>query len=153
MSLKAQLQELENDYASAEAAASGDFEVLPVGTYIVEIKDNAMITSKNKGTPGLSMSFKVVEGAYRNRLIWTTFWITKETLPYFKSKMQKLQVVFSRLSDLEKIKIRGVFEVYVIVEEYNGEPKNTVMSINKKIENYYDNGNGSTNGNGGKPLF
>lgn len=48
----------------------GDFEDLPKGKYEVEITNMELKPTKEKGYPMLAVSFKVLEGEYKNRLIF-----------------------------------------------------------------------------------
>lgn len=66
---KVDLEGLKNDIAEAAENSGGDFEELPIGKYEVAITKLELGESK-KGDPMVIVWFKVVDGDYKNRLIF-----------------------------------------------------------------------------------
>lgn len=50
---------------------TGDFEPIPAGKYVAVITDSEMKANKAGTGSLLQLTFQVIEGEYKNRLIWT----------------------------------------------------------------------------------
>lgn len=70
------LEGLKNDVAEAQENGGGNFEELPLGKYEVAITKLELTESK-KGDPMVVVWFKVVDGDYKNRLIFMNQVITQ----------------------------------------------------------------------------
>jgi len=49
---------------------SGDFEPIPAGKYLAIITDSEMKPTKNGNGSYLELTFQVIEGPCKNRLLW-----------------------------------------------------------------------------------
>lgn len=85
-------------WGSTDAADEGG--PLPPGEYVAHIVDGVLETSRSKGTPGYTMTFKVVEGDHVGRRFWHSCWLTKLALPQSKRDLAKLGV--TSLDQLEE---------------------------------------------------
>lgn len=83
-----------------ETEAAGEMAPLPPGDYVAHITDGELETSRNKGTPGYKLTFKVVEGEYVGRRFWCDCWLTPAALPQTKRDLAKLGV--TSLEQLEQ---------------------------------------------------
>lgn len=82
-----------------ETEAATSFDPLPTGTYEARVVSGELINSKS-GTPGFEMKFRVLEGEFKDRLFWTTLWLTPAALPMAKRDLAKLGV--TALEQLER---------------------------------------------------
>lgn len=63
------LEALKKDVADAEVGNTGDYKEVPCGTYEVSLVKIELKESKN-GKPMVAMRFKILEGAYKDQLIF-----------------------------------------------------------------------------------
>lgn len=73
---KVDLEGLKNDIAEAEENGGGNFKEVPLGTYEVAITKLELGESK-KGDPMVKVWFKIVDGEYKNSLIFMNQVITQ----------------------------------------------------------------------------
>lgn len=121
-------QEEAKKEAEEEARKSGEFNLLPEGTYNLQVKDWTIMRSKKKGTPGLNMEFIVVDGKYKNRKQWHTFWLTKNNLAFVGRDLHYLTGrFFTQFSELKTFDFKGLYVTAKTKhEEYEGK-------VNSKI--------------------
>ena len=81
---------LQGDWDNTEAA--GEFSPIPKGTYQAHIARGELFTSKNKGTPGYKLVFKICEGEHTGRMIWHDLYLTAAALPMTKRDLGKLGI-------------------------------------------------------------
>jgi hypothetical protein len=83
-----ELDDLSLDFTDVEGA--GGFQPLPRGTYLLTVTDWELTEVKNAGgklpvgTPGIRWEFVVEDGDYENRRLWTSHWLTAQSMPYLK---------------------------------------------------------------------
>lgn len=80
--------------------AAKDLAPLPPGEYVAHVISGELFTSKEKGTPGYKLAFKVCEGEHAGRMFWDDIWLTPAALPMAKRDLGKLGV--SALDQLER---------------------------------------------------
>ncbi len=68
-----------------------DFAPLPAGTYACHVVAGELSKSRT-GTPGYKVTFRVIEGAFIRRQIWTDFWLTPAALPFTRRDLRKLGI-------------------------------------------------------------
>jgi len=78
--------------AWGETQAAEDFAPLPSGEYVARIVGGELFTSRNKGTAGYKLTFKVLEGDHQGRQFWHDVWLTPAALPMAKRDLGKLGV-------------------------------------------------------------
>lgn len=110
--LKQDLKEVE------ENGGSGDFEEVPKGQYEVRINKLELTVSK-KGDPMLSVWFKILNGAFKNSLIFMNQVITQPfqihiAKDFLKSLDSGIEVDFESYSQFEQL-------VMDILEEIDGK--------------------------------
>ena len=92
-------QNIAQVWDSTEAAE--DFgSPLPAGEYVCHVVSCDLFNSHTKGTPGVKLSFRVIEGDHASRIFWHDIWLTPAALPMAKRDLAKLGVI--RLEQLEK---------------------------------------------------
>lgn len=96
--------ELRRAWKTTEAA--DDFAPLPRGEYVAHIIASELFNSRDKGTPGFKLTFKVIEGAHAGRQFWFDIWLTPAALPMAKRDLGKLGV--DNLDQLDQPVPRGI---------------------------------------------
>ena len=59
-----------NNFDANTVEPTADFDPIPAGTYVAMITDSQMKPTKNGSGEYLELSFQVLEGDYKNRLLW-----------------------------------------------------------------------------------
>jgi hypothetical protein len=80
--------------------AAGELTPLPAGEYTAHVVSGYLFTSKEKGTPGYKLGFRVLEGEHAGRMFWDDVWLTPAALPMAKRDLGKLGV--TSLEQLER---------------------------------------------------
>ena len=80
--------------------AAKDLAPLPPGEYIAHVVSGELFTSKEKGTPGYKLGFKVCDGGHSGRQFWHDCWLTPLAVPQTKRDLGKLGV--TSLDQLEQ---------------------------------------------------
>lgn len=86
--------------------AAEEFAPLPAGEYVAHVTAVELFNSKSNNTPGVKLTFKVVEGEYAGRLFWHDSWLTAAALPQAKRDLGKLGV--TSLDVLDKPLPKGI---------------------------------------------
>lgn len=60
-----------SQYTDYNAAPARDFDPLPAGSYIAEIADMELADTKDGTGKRLNVTWKVLDGQYKNRLVWS----------------------------------------------------------------------------------
>lgn len=132
---------LQQDVDEAAKGGQGDYKEVPHGNYEVKIEQMELKASK-KGDPMVSIWFKIVEGGYKNNMIFFNQVITQgfqihivnELLRMMTSEMENAPVIefvtYKQYSDL----LMDIFEAVSGNFEYG--LKYTANSKNKDFSNY-----------------
>ncbi len=75
-----------------ETQAAEDFAPLPPGEYVCHVIAADPFNAKTKGTPGVKIAFKVIEGDHQGRQAWHDCWLTPAALSQSKRDLGKLGV-------------------------------------------------------------
>jgi len=59
-----------NNFNANEVEPTNDFDPIPAGKYVAVITASQMKENKNRTGSYLELTFQVIEGEYRNRLLW-----------------------------------------------------------------------------------
>ena len=59
-----------NGFNASEVEPTSNFEPLPAGKYLAAITDSEMKPTKNGNGSYLQLTFTVIEGQYKNRVLW-----------------------------------------------------------------------------------
>jgi len=86
--------------AWGETQAAEDFAPLPAGEYACHVIAADPFNAKTKGTPGVKIAFKVIEGDHQGRQVWHDCWLTPAALSQSKRDLGKLGV--TSLEQLER---------------------------------------------------
>lgn len=57
----------------------GDFDALPEGRYQIEVEEAKLGKSREKQTPCIDVTFRVISGQYENRKLWNSFYLTEKS--------------------------------------------------------------------------
>lgn len=68
-----------------------NFAPLPTGTYTCHVLGGEPAVSRS-GTPGYKVTFRVIEGEFTGRQLWTDFWLTPAALPITRRDLGKLGI-------------------------------------------------------------
>lgn len=60
-----------NGFNAQEVEPSTDFELVPAGKYLAVITESEMKPTKSGNGNYLELTFQVIEGEYKNRLLWS----------------------------------------------------------------------------------
>ncbi|MCB9852653.1 MAG: DUF669 domain-containing protein [Phycisphaerales bacterium] len=71
--------------------AAQDFEPLPGGEYETHVVGLDPFESRT-GTPGVKLTFRVVDGQHAGRLFWSDLWLTEAAMPMTKRDLAKLGI-------------------------------------------------------------
>src|SRR5208283_1252323 len=83
-----------------ETEAAKDFAPLPAGEYTCHVIAADPFNAKTKGTPGVKIVFRVIEGDHQGRHVWHDSWLTPAALSQSKRDLGKLGV--TALEQLER---------------------------------------------------
>lgn len=110
----------------------GGFELIPEGSYHVELQETSKITkAKTSGAPKIIWVSKIVDGEFEGKTFcWDTS-LQEQALWNLKSMLEQIDVTWDEDGfDLEDCTYQKVV-IDVIVEEYNGTPRNYVRGYHK----------------------
>jgi len=83
-----------------QAEAAQEFAPLPAGEYVCHLVAADLFNARMKGTPGVKLAFKVIEGQYAGRMFWHDCWLTEAAVPQSKRDLAKLGI--TRLEQIER---------------------------------------------------
>ncbi|MEZ6097143.1 MAG: DUF669 domain-containing protein [Pirellulaceae bacterium] len=81
------------NFNAAEVEPTTDFDALPAGKYLAVITDSEMKPTKSGAGSYLELTFQVIEGEFKNRLIWSR-------LNLDNPNAQAVQIARSELSSI-----------------------------------------------------
>lgn len=122
-----------DDFKKAEAESTG-YAVLPEGTYIAVIDNSSVDLTKKPAK--LSVTYKIVEGEFKNRKVFGNYSMEGKGLGFLKKDMKTLGVDYSNVQseqDIAKLMFGTVgagVELYVNQREYNGKTYNNAYLNN-----------------------
>lgn len=124
-----QQQEIEKLWNETEAAA--DLGPLPRGEYLAEVH-SIEATEAQTGTPGVTLTFRIIEGEYKGRRIWHTVWITKNALKFAKRDLAKLGIREFAQAD-QPLKARIICKLDLVLKtDDKDRKKNEVRNFDVK---------------------
>ncbi len=59
-----------NGFNAADVEPTGNFEPIPAGKYLAAITESEMKPTKNGGGSYLQLTFTIIEGQHKNRVLW-----------------------------------------------------------------------------------
>lgn len=118
----------QDEFQKMEVESTGGFELLPEGEYEAMIADSSVdLTS----TPAkLSVTYKIVEGEFKNRKVWGNYRLEGRGLGFLKKDMKILGIDYSKVKteqDIAKLMFGHVGQgvtIYVNQKEWNGKTYN-----------------------------
>jgi hypothetical protein len=90
-----------------------DFAPLPAGGYVATLERAELTNARTKQTPGVKLTFKVLEGPHAGRLVWADLWLSERAREHTKRDLLKLGV--TDLSQLEQPVPEGIVCRLVVV--------------------------------------
>jgi hypothetical protein len=76
----------------AETEAAGERGPVPPGEYTLRILSGELFTSKQRNTPGYTLTLEVTEGEFEGRRVWQDYWLTAAALPMSKRDLAKIGI-------------------------------------------------------------
>lgn len=76
----------------ASTQAAGDDAPIPRGDYVCHVVAGELSKSKSKGTPGYKLTFRIIEGDHKGRLLWHDLWLTENAIELTKRDAAKLGI-------------------------------------------------------------
>jgi hypothetical protein len=116
--------------AWARTEAAEDYGTpLPSGEYTCHVVGCDPFNARQKGTPGVRLAFKVIEGEHAGRRAWHDCWLTEAALPQTKRDLAKLAV--TTLDQLERPLPQGIRCVVKLAlrKDDDGTERNRVRSF------------------------
>lgn len=112
-----------------ETQAAEDFAPLPGGEYVCYAVAADPFNAKTKGTPGVKIAFKIIEGEHTGRQVWHDCWLTPAALSQTKRDLGKLGIM--ALEQLERPLPPGIrCQVRVVLRrDDDGAEHNRVKSF------------------------
>lgn len=112
-----------------DTEAVGEMAPLPPGDYVAHIVAGELETSRNKGTPGYKLTFKVVEAEHAGRKFWLDCWLTPAALPQTKRDLAKLGVTALEQLDRPLPRFIRCRCKLTLRRDDNGEERNRVKQF------------------------
>ncbi|MEO2090691.1 MAG: DUF669 domain-containing protein [Gemmataceae bacterium] len=110
-------------------AAADDFTPLPKGSYVCTA-ERGELTKSRSGTDGFQVEFRVVEGEFRNRRLWRTWYLTPDAMPFTKRDLLKLGIDTQAKLSRPLPAGRMVFKLTVAVrKDDDGTERNEVKKL------------------------
>ncbi len=92
--------------AWGETKAAEDFVLLPAAWYVCHLLTADPFNAEKKGTPGVKLCFKLLEGEYAGRKVFHDCWLTPAALAQTKRDLVKLGI--TTLEQLESPPPQGI---------------------------------------------
>jgi Protein of unknown function (DUF669) len=136
------------EFKKIEAESSGGFELIPEGTYSAVIDNSTVDLTKSPAR--LSVKYKIVDGEFKNRVLFSNYNMEGKGLGFLKKDMKTLGIDYSNVQseqDVAKLMFGMVgagVEVYVNQREWNGKKYNGTY-LNNLSDGTADTGAGEWN--------
>jgi hypothetical protein len=76
---------------NATAPAADTTAPIPAGKYVTHLRSMSLHRAKT-GTPGVKLSFEILEGAHAGRRLWLDLWLSPAAMPATKRDLAKLGI-------------------------------------------------------------
>lgn len=73
-------------------SAAPDFAPLPKATYVCHLVGCELFNARTRGTPGVKLTFQVIDGEHAGRKVWHDIWLTPAAMPRTKRQLEKFGV-------------------------------------------------------------
>jgi hypothetical protein len=116
--------------AWGETKAAEDYGTpLPASDYTCHLVSADLFNAQTKGTPGVKLAFKVIDGEHVGRRVWHDCWLTPAALAQSKRDLLKLGI--DRLERLEQPLPQGIRCVVRVTlrKDDDGNPFNRVKTF------------------------
>ena len=110
------------------------FEVLPKGTYDVIVDEAEYKISQSGGNPMIALTFKIEEGEYEGRKLFSNIVFSPKAMPFAKRDIARLGLNHLLEGPFNPEEAASEFigqtcRVRVAIEKYEGEDQNRVKAI------------------------
>ena len=116
------------------AEGGGSFELIPVGEYQAMIDDSWLDMTKTP--PRLSLTYKIVDGEFKNRKLWANYTLSGQGFGFLKKDLKTLGADYSNVEgpeDVARLMFKNIgrgVQIYVAQKEWNGKTYNNAY-LNK----------------------
>ena len=127
-----------NGFDARKVEPTADFEPIPAGKYLAAITDSEMKPTKSGGGQYLQLTFTILEGQYKNRILWSRLNLDNANATAVKIARAELSAVchavgvMSPKDSVELHNVPLVITVKLKKREDTGEMTNEVKGYAKK---------------------
>jgi len=127
-----------NGFDASQVEPTASFEAIPAGKYVAAITESEMKATKNGAGSYLQMTFTVLEGEYRNRVLWARLNLNNPNATAVKIARSELSAlcravgVMQPRDSVELHNIPLLISVKVKKREDTGELTNEVKGFEPK---------------------
>lgn len=127
-----------NGFNAHNVEPNADFEPIPAGKYLAVITDSEMKPTKNGSGHYLELTFQVIEGQYKNRLLWSRLNLDNPTelaVQIAKGELSAICRAVGVMQPKDSIELHNlplVVTVKLKNREDNGEITNEIKGYAKK---------------------
>lgn len=132
-----QWEQLFNNIKPSESTVAA-FDKIPEGKYNAVI-EKALINSANQYGPRVEFQFRISEGEFSKRKVWSNYNLTEQGIPYLKKDLLSLGHTVNQAEDLESA-LTAILESEVEVFIKYKDVKNKTTGQNKEYMQVYING-------------
>ncbi|HBG25688.1 MAG: hypothetical protein A2Y10_02560 [Planctomycetes bacterium GWF2_41_51] len=127
-----------NNFNANNVEAATDFDPIPAGKYPAVIVDSEMKAAKNGNGSYLELKFEIIEGDYKNRLLWSRLSLENQndtTVKIAKSQLAAICKAVGVMVPKDSTELHNLpLVIKVVVKKRNdtGEPANEIKAFSKR---------------------
>lgn len=127
-----------NGFNASEVEPTSNFEPLPAGKYLAAISDSEMKATKNGSGNYLQLTFTIIEGPYKNRVLWARLNLNNPNATAVKIAQSELSAICHAVGvmqprdSLELHNLPLVIVVKLKKREDTGELTNEIKGYERK---------------------
>lgn len=130
-----------NGFNASEVEPTSNFEPLPAGKYLAAISDSEMKATKNGSGNYLQLTFTIIEGPYKNRVLWSRLNLNNPNATAVKIAQSELSAicratgVMTPRDSVELHNIPLVITVKCRKRTDTGDVDNEIRGYERKVAN------------------
>ena len=127
-----------NGFNASEIESTSNFEPLPAGKYLAVISDSEMKSTKSGSGSYLQLTFTVIEGEYKNRVLWARLNLNNPNATAVKIARSELSAVCRAVGVMQPRDSAELHNLPLTIgiklkkRDDSGELTNVVVSYAKK---------------------
>ena len=129
-----------NGFNASEVEPTSSFEPLPAGKYLAAITESEMKPTKNGGGSYLQLTFTILEGEYKNRILWARLNLNNpkaETVKIARAELSAICRAIGVLQPKDSVELHNIpLLITVKLKKRNdtGEMTNEVKGYSAKAQ-------------------